>query len=251
MKRILFFLIIGGIGGVLLGNLILPVLVKADFFGSANFFKLFVVSEEQPIIKETEKIITAEPDFWKEIVKKTERSVVLVQYFSSSGKLISQSNGTILTNDGLIVVPLNTVPAIPATIQVFYDDKIINAFLTTTDSANNLALIKADASNLPILDFVDFNDLVLGQNILVVGKKIMISKITTFAHSSLISEITAQVFYLDLERGQQRGPISGALAVDSNGKMTGMIQLSSQGEVFVIPQSFFRGILEKHLNSNS
>ena len=79
--------------------------------------------------------------------------------------------------------------------------------------------------------------------------KIPVNQIQTFAHTSLISEIAGQIFFLDLERGRQRGPISGALAVDSKGKIVGMIQLNNQGQVFIISHNFLRTLLDKHLNS--
>lgn len=251
MKKILLMLIVGGIGGVLLGNFVLPVLVQADFFGSASFFKIFVKSQVETLVKETERVVTIEPDFWKKVVPGVEKSVVFVQYFSSAGTLLSQSNGIILTNDGLIVIPLSSIPRSFSVVQVFSGDRIIKGTLAVSDPASSLALIKLDASSLPILDFADLNNLVLGQNVLVVGKKIAVNKVSTFTHSSLISEIDNQTLFLDLERGQQRGQISGAAAVDSGGKLAGMIQISGQGHVFVMPHSFLRTLLEKYLSSKS
>lgn len=248
VKKTLFTLIIGGIGGVLLGNLVLPVLVEVDFLGSASFLKIFVRPQVQTVIKETEKVVTIEPDFWKEVVPRTEKSVAFIQYFSSAGILLSQSNGIILTNDGLIAVPLNVVPIKFSAIQVFADDKILKGSLATIDAANNLALIKVETANLTILDSVDLNSLSLGQSILIVAKKIKVNKISTFAHISLISEPDGQVLFLDIERGRQRGQISGGIAVDSESKIVGMVQISNQGQVFVLPHRFLRNILEKYLS---
>lgn len=247
MKKVFWTLAIGGLGGVLLVNIILPALVEADFLGSANFLKILVKPQIQTVIKETERVVTIEPDFWKDVLSRAEKSVVFVQYFSSSGILLSQSNGIILTNDGLITVPLNAIPANVSSIQVFGDDKVLKGALATVDSVNNLGLIKVEASNLPILDFADLDNLALGQNVLVVAKKIRINEINTFAHSSMISELTDQVYFLDLVRGQQRGQISGSLAIDSKGKIIGMIQISNQGQVFIMPNSFFERLLEKYL----
>ncbi len=248
MKRLIFILIIGGIGGVLLNNLVLPVLIEINFLGSANLLKFLVKPQAEIMIRETERVVTVEPDFWKEVVPKVERSTIFVQYFSSAGTLISQSNGITLTNDGLIVVPLNTVPKNFSTAQIFITGKILKGSLATIDSASNLALIKVDDSSLPILDFVDLNGLLLGQHILIIGKKIDVSEVKTFAHTSLITEITGQVFFIDLERGQQRGQISGAPAVDSKGKLIGMIQIDSSGQVFIMPYNFLKDLLEKYLS---
>ena len=249
MKKILYVLIIGGIGGVLLNNLVLPFFIETNFLNSANFFKIIVKAPAQTVIKETERVVVVEPDFWKNIVPQAEKSVTLAQFFSSAGALISQTNGIVLTNDGLVIVPLNAVPRNLSAIQIFAAGKILKGTLATFDSSNNLALIKVEGADLPILDFTDLGGLVLGQNVLVIGKKIPVNQIQTFAHTSLISEIAGQIFFLDLERGQQRGPISGGLAVDSKGKMVGMIQLNNQGQIFIISHNFFRALLDKYLNS--
>lgn len=249
MRKILYVLIVGGVGGVLLNNLVLPYFIEINFLNSANFLRFIVKSPVQTVIKETERVVVVEPDFWKEIVPKVEKSVALVQFFSSAGTLVSQTNGIILTNDGLIAIPLNAVPRSFSAIQVFVADKILKGALATFDSNSNLALIKVESGDLPILDFADLGGLGLGQNTLVVGKKIIINQVQAFAHTSLISEITSQALFLDLERGQQRGPISGGAAVDSSSKIIGMVQISSQGQVFIITHNFLRALLDKHLNS--
>ena len=244
-KKIIFTLVVGGIGGVLIGNFILPFLAERSPFGLTSFFNIFVRPQVETVIKETK--ITIEPDFWRALVPQAEKSVAVVQYFSSSRALISQSNGIILTNDGIIVVPLNAVPKDFSVIQVFENDKIVSGTLLASDAVNNLALIKIESLNLPILAYSDLSNLTLGQSVLLVGKRIDISKPETYIYDSLISEIDGQVLFLDLEKGQKRWPLSGTLAIDSNGKMAGMVQISNLGHVFVMPYGFLKNILDDYL----
>lgn len=228
MKRFISFLVIGGVGGILLNNFVFPSFLKPQI---------------QTVIKEIERVVVAEPDFWKNVVSKSERSVALVQYFSSPGVLVSQSSGIILTNDGLIAVPLNFIPRTLSSIQIFADSKIFSGKLAITDAANNLALVKIEASGLPILDFVPAEDISLGQSLLVLGKKIKINQVNSFVQLSLVKEFDRTTL-LDTESGQ----ISGSALLSANGKLAGMVQVSGQGQVFAVPPAILKNLLDKYLS---
>jgi len=245
-KKFLTILIIGGIGGVLLNNLILPSLIRINILGTANILKIFVKPQIQTIIQNKEKTILIEPDFWKEIIPKTERSVVLVQYFLGN-TLLSQSNGIILTNDGLIAAPLSLAPRGYPIVQVFFDDRILRAKIVFKDSSNNLVLLKIDEENLPIFDFASNQDIFLGENLLILGRIFKVNKSKVFVQTSMVKELDDKVIFLDT----QKSNILGSALINSKGKLVGMVQINNRGEVFAIRSEILRDLIDKYLKSNA
>lgn len=244
-KKFLAILIIGGIGGVLLNNLVLPSLIQLNFLGSAGILKFFVKPQIQTVIQNKEKTILIEPDFWKEIIPKTKGSVVLVQYFSGN-KLLTQSNGIILTNDGLISVPLSSVPRGYPFIQVFFDSRVFKAKIVFKDIANNLALIKADEQNLPIFDFADNKDIFLGENLLILGRLFKVNQSKIFIQASMAKEIDDRVIFLDT----QKVNILGSALINSKGKLAGMVQVNNRGDIFAVKSEILKNLIDKYLKSN-
>lgn len=239
IRNILFVLIIGGMGGVLLNNIIIPALIEWNFLNSSKFLKIFIKPQIQTVIQNKETKLVVEPDFWKDIVKKSLNSVTFVQYLSG-GRLLGQSNGLILTNDGFLSVPLNSFPRNPSVIQVFFDNTILKAEVYLKDQKNNIVLLKVEGNDFPIIDFADQEEIILGQSILVLGKKIQVSKIKAISQLGLVKELDQSVLFLDTEK-----PEIGSIALDSRGKLIGQVNIDKQNRVFVILPDVLKETLKK------
>lgn len=243
IKTFLFVLIVGGIGGILLNNLLFPALIKADFLGTAKILDLFVKPQIQTVIEKSEKTVVVEPDFWKDVVSKTEDSVVFIQGFKK-GKLISQGSGIVLTSDGLIVTSLNNAPFVANTYQIFIKDKILTGKVALRNFENNLALIVVDEDNLPALDFSG-DSLFLGQTNIIVGKVKRMGGVNTFAQLSFVKEILPQVFFVDTQASQE---LIGSALLNSSGKLIGIVQLNKKNQIFVSPPEVLNGLIDEYIS---
>ncbi|HUJ65910.1 MAG TPA: trypsin-like peptidase domain-containing protein [Acidimicrobiales bacterium] len=93
---------------------------------------------------------------------------------TGSGEVI-RSNGYILTNNHVI-----SIAASGGSVQVLFSDGLsAPATITGRDPATDLAVIKVDEQNLPVIPFASSNDLVVGQPVVVLGAPLGLSSTVT------------------------------------------------------------------------
>lgn len=246
LKKLLFVFLVGGIGGVVINNLLLPAFIEADFLGSANVLNVLVKPQIQTVIKTNEKTVVIEPDFWKDVVSQSKDSVVLTQTFTR-GRLIAQGSGIVLTTDGLIATSLNNTPFASSVYQVYFGDNILKGTVVLRDFENNLALIAVEEGGLPVLDFADADSLVLGQTNLIVGKNIRNQGLSVFAQLSFVKEILPEVFFIDTNISKE---LIGSALLSSSGKLIGLVQLNRKNEIFVSPPESLINLIDEYSKLN-
>lgn len=163
--------VIGGIGGITLDRFILPKLFSYDFFSQFDFIKK--ANENVTIINKTEQV-TAENVSINEFASRAATTTVdiisIPDNSSSSKKNTKSGSGIIATSDGLIVTYRDVIIEEKAKYTIWtFDGASHKANLLGIDSFTNLAYLKIDASNLPVIPFANSDDFESGKKIIAIG----------------------------------------------------------------------------------
>lgn len=167
-------------------------------------------------------------DSWQNVVANESLSTVAVQSFSG-GALLKQSSGMILSADGLIVTTADAVVS-GGYYQVLADDKILKAPILTWDYGKNLAIFKVSAQDLNVADLDDLSNSGSGQELVITGKFVNLSKPVVFSQKALINYVLDRDVVLDTV---YNGFLNGAKVVDKNSRMIGMAYTRS-GKIHLI-----------------
>lgn len=157
---------IGGIGGVLL--------LSSDNGALAK--KLGVTDLSIPTTS-TEKIVVEESSAIIDATNKVSPSVVSIKTKSTVQNVFGQTyqaegggTGFIITNDGLILTNKHVVSDATATYTVVLaSGKTYDAKIQSIDPFRDMAVVKIDAKDLPVVELGDSDSLKVGQWVVAVG----------------------------------------------------------------------------------
>ena len=164
-----------------------------------------------------------------------------------SGVIVSaQGQGYVLTN--------NHVIAQAADIQVLlYDGRIAKATLVGADEETDLAVLKIDASNLPVIRMADQQPLRAGDVVLAIGNPLGLNQTVTMGIVSAVgrqlNSASAEDF-IQTDAAINLGNSGGAL-VNTEGELVGINTLligkaaGAEGIGFAIPVATARKVLDQ------
>ena len=177
----------------------------------------------------------------------------------SQGKQkIGGGTGFIITTDGMIVTNRHVVEEEDAEYTVVFNDNTqYEAKVLARDDINDIAVIKIEADNLPILDFGDSDSIQIGQTVIAIGNSLgefsntvtkgVISGINRkieAGNGSGFSEAIEEAIQTDaaINPGNSGGPL-----LDLFGKVIGVnTAVSSQGQLigFAIPINSVKSVIQ-------
>jgi serine protease Do len=172
-------------------------------------------------------------------------------------------SGVIYSKDGYIITN-NHVVGFADDIQVtLYDNRKFNAKIVGTDKKSDLAVIKIEASDLPILDLSDSDRAEVGQWVLAVGNPFDLTSTVTAGIISakgrnirLLGGGDAIEAFIQTDAAVNPGNSGGAL-VDSEGRLLGINTAIAtpngvfSGYSFAIPVSLVQRIVDDIIDYGS
>ena len=207
-----------------------------------------VVNETNTIYEKTEEVYSV-----SDVVAFASQSVVRIEIEMENGR-VGIGSGFIVREDGLLVtnshvVNSNTVAEITLSDGIKKMGQVL-----VTDKKSDLALIKIDAENLAVLEFGDSSELLLGQEIIVIGYPKGLAGSATIT-KGLVSAIRKNLFGLNsviqtdaaLNPGNSGGPM-----LDLTGKVIGVAQAKitdSEGLNLGIPSEEVEPVIMNWLKS--
>jgi len=210
---VFFILIIGGVGGISMDRFAIPYfMAKYPELNKYEFLKR--VNERTTIVKVTEEIKISEDAAIVEAIKKVFPSIIqiLAPSNSSDDKYAYKGTGIILTSDGYIITSLKNIsgeetallaPAenkkngqekignkiIPFKVRLndgaIYDSEIINE-----NAEMNLAIVKIDEKNLPVLPLTNSDALELGEKLVIIDNSIAVDIVSKFINDYRLDSST-------------------------------------------------------------
>ena len=168
-----------------------------------------------------------------------------------SGVIVSaQGQGYVLTN--------NHVIAHAADIQVLlYDGRIAKATLVGADEESDLAVLKIDASNLPVIRMADRQTLRPGDVVLAIGNPLGLNQTVTMGIVSAIGRqlnSSSAEDFIQTDAAINLGNSGGAL-VNAEGQLVGINTLligkaaGAEGIGFAIPVATARKVLDQIIST--
>lgn len=147
---------------------------------TTDLAKLLGISKNQVAslgIGQTDHIVLEESSAITDAVEKVSPAVVSIttkqnvrDFFGRTIEQKGGGTGFILTSDGLIVTNKHVVSDDNATYHVFTNDgKDYEAKVVARDSLNDLAVIKIEATGLPVVELGSSDDLKVGQWVIAIG----------------------------------------------------------------------------------
>jgi len=202
---------IGGVGGVLLFSAHNGALAEKLGIHWKNLSipttttQKIVVEESNAIIDTTKKV----SDSVVSITLKGTQTDMFGQVYQTSGA----GTGFIITSDGLILTNKHVVSDTTAKYTVVtLDGKTYDATVQSLDPVNDLAVVKIDARNLPVVELGDSDQLQVGQWVVAVGNAL--GQFQNTVTSGIISAKDRKIDASD-SSGASSETLSGLLQTDA------------------------------------
>ncbi len=253
MKKIIFIffiVIISGISAIASDRYLFPRLAASQLFSKYGFLKKSV--EDTTIINKTEQIYIREDSSVNKIASQVTPAVVNIVSYSNQkgGVLLKNGTGMIITSDGIIMTYSSAIGLEDSSYKIMTNDgNVYDGELLGVDSWSNLAFLKINASNLPVIALANPDDHKPGEKIVAIENNLL-NQDNRFAQGLLSSfnpaynisgkalavpEKLEGIFLTDLNF---QFLASGGPVIDYSGQAVGIIGSTirnGQTEYFVIP----------------
>ncbi len=238
VTNILLILVIGGLGGLLADNLLLPYLATVPPFSKIEFFRH--AGNGTTIINPTEKIIITENTALEEAIDKINPCLVTVQSYQNK-ILINQGTGFIITSDGLIITAADLISSRTDNYWIIKGGDYLSAQMIKRDLENNLALLRIEQDNLPVVSLVEPEDLRLGQRVVLAGVKLGKDELDHFISLGTIRSISNSTLKLNLI--EEETLANGGPLINIKGEVIGLNLIGSRGLTETIPSSIIKDFI--------
>ena len=228
--NIFLILIIGGFGGILADQFLLPYLSGVPSFAQFEFIKH--AGNGTTIINPTEKIIVTENIAIEESINKISPCLVVVQSYQNK-RILNQGTGFLITSDGLLIASGDLVSLNVSQYLVFRNGYSLAAKLIKKDLENNLALFQIEDDNLPVVSLINLEDLKLGERVILVGVELKESNLNKFVNLGIIRNINGGTLEINLK--EENISANGSPLINVKGEVIGLNLVDSKGLLKTIP----------------
>ena len=199
-------------------------------------------SSDKPsaVSKSTEKSI-------QELAANAKKSVVVVSFTGRDGSRQGLGTGFIVSADGLIATNLHVIGEARPIHVLLHDQRRFDVTsIQATERSQDLALLKIDASDLPVLPLGNSDELQEGQPVVAIGNPLGLERSVVSGILSARREIDGRTMLqvaLPIERGNSGGPL-----LDLQGRVHGLLTLKSlktENLGFAIAVNALKPLLEK------
>ncbi len=228
--NLLFILIIGGLGGILADQFLLPYLAGIPPFSKIGF--IHQAGNGTTIIHPTEKIIITENTALEQAIDKISPCLVVIQS-EQNKRLLSQGTGFIITSDGLIITAGDLAPAKADQYLVFRNEQSLSAQVVKRDLENNLALLKIAETNLPVVSLTDLAEVRLGQRVILIGVELVKNSLNRFVNLGIIRSINQEMLKINL--AEENTLTNGSPLINIKSEVIGLNLVDYKGLLKTIP----------------
>jgi len=187
-------------------------------------------------------VLTLAAGLWEKIAADQSLSIVGIQVFLNN-RLVKEGSGIIISSDGLVLTTADMAIS-GAIYQMSYEDQIIKGSIKSVDYNLNLLLLRAPSDFSKVAEFNASQDYKSGQEVLVVGKIIDITKPVLVTKQGIISYVAGNKIVLDLVSNSY---LSGAGVINANQRLIGISYLRSN-KVQVIGAGTIDGFLRDYFS---
>lgn len=223
---VIIIFIIGGLGGVLIPNVILP------------FVKLG--KDRAVIINKTEQVVISRQTAVEKAYQKNIAS--LVSTVSLNKSVATRGFGFIVSSDGLILTRREWMPLGGGSISVVRDNDTFPAEVLKRSDDDGLVLLKINASNLPVVSFSAPEDQPLGADLFLIGVKQGFSGAVRFIDMGILKSKDGSILETDIKEDLKLA--TGTPLLNLNGDVVGINSVDSSGYVFAISANVIKKFIQ-------
>lgn len=169
-------------------------------------------------------------------------------------RVTSLGSGVIATADGYVLTNNHVVQAADEILVALGDGRRVEAKLVGADPETDLAVLRIDAPNLPVIAFGRSEDLRVGDVVLAIGNPFNVGQTVTMGIVSALGrtglDLSRYESYIQTDAAINQGNSGGAL-VDTHGNLVGIntaIFSRSGGSIgigFAIPTTIITQVMEQ------
>ena len=159
-------------------------------------------------------------------------------------EVLGAGSGVIISPDGYIVTNNHVVEDAKEVTVTLNDRREFKATVVGTDPQTDLALIKIETDNLPVLEFGNSDDVRIGEWVLAVGNPFNLTSTVTAGIVSakarnldILGENTSIESFIQTDAAVNQGNSGGAL-VNADGKLIGINSAIASGNGYFTGYSF-------------
>ena len=223
--KIIGVFILGIGGGIFADQILWPYFVEKPLFYQYRL-------EQSPVYLTERKEITIQENVaLRNAIEKVEKTVIGVKTETQAKKII-EGSGLIITSDGLVVTLAELVPQ-GSNFSFFVEGQSANFQILKRDLKENLALVKIEKSNLPIVSFANLEKLKLGERVFLVG-------VTQPPNGGwIVNEGIIKSFGEDFIKTNifENYLLKGSPLFNIEGEVLGLNTIDKEGKVIAIPIS--------------
>lgn len=186
----------------------------------------------------------------QELYAKCSPSVVTIITYQNKLTEFGMGTGIIISSDGLIMTNTHVIDDCDRITVKLSNDDLYEALLVGADASSDIAILKIDASSLPVAEFGNSDTLQVGEEVAAIGNPLSESFRSTLTNG-IISGIDRGVNYngrtmtvlqtnTALNNGNSGGPLYnmyGKVIGVTNMKMASSVYSSVEGIGFAIPSN--------------
>ncbi len=230
-------LIVGGLGGILADQFLLPYLSVKHPFSEIEFIRR--AANGTTIINPTQEIVISENEAIERAIEKISSSLVLVQSFNQS-RLLNQGTGFIITSDGLIVTAGDIIESEANRYVVSYNGDNYQAELVKKDLEKNIALLRVEGQGLTMVSMIGAEEFALGERVILAGVALnKDEELTKFVNLGIISSIQNEN-QLSLNFQETDLFANGSPLVNDKGELIGMNLINEKDQHRVVSSDIIR-----------
>lgn len=222
----LFVFLIGGFGGIVLDRVLLPKLSGWPVIQNIPFLKN--ATRGITVIQPTREIIVKESEALPRAIEKVTPSVVGIAR-ERNEKVVARGSGIVITADGLILTDSELVLG-QGNLFVLREGRELEATLSKLSAPRGLALLAVAERNLPVVSFIEEQDLSLGTEVFVLSRGEKQQRILTLAIVTAKDPVVAVDLLGDFP---QEG--YGAAVATTDGRIVGMARKTDNGALNFVP----------------
>jgi len=211
---IVIFLVLAFVMGVIGGTGAIILLSSSSSLQSAFGIKggslnLTTTKTEKLKLEESSTIIDSAKKVTPSVVSITTTSSA-VNFFGQTVQQEAAGTGFIITNDGLILTNKHVAQSGSKLTVVTSAGKTYDAKVAALDPTNDLAILKIEATGLPVVDLGDSNDLQVGQWVVAVG-----NALGQLQNTVTVGVISARERQLTAGAGSEQEQLNNLLQTDA------------------------------------
>lgn len=223
-----FVFLIGGFGGVWLDRMFLPnLLVEYPDLNQYDFLKR--MNERTTIVHETKNITISQEEGAASAIERVRPSVTEIMAKNAGGQYAPIGTGIILTSDGYVLTPLKNIYSgtnLNADLQVrLKDGTLLPAAIASQNTDFQLAILKIDRNNLPVIPYASSDNLRLGERLIIIDSAIATDIISRIIDEYKMPGSTGSSYQQRIQTVRDFGQASaGAAVINIEGKLVGVGQ---------------------------